>query len=75
MAEWRRARERRRQEIVEAACRVFARQGVDRTTIREVQREAGLSAGAVYSYFPSKEALRKAATATVMASLATTVAR
>jgi TetR/AcrR family transcriptional regulator, transcriptional repressor of aconitase len=69
MADWKRARELRRQEIVEAACRCFARRGVHRTTIRDVQREAGLSAGAVYAYFPNKEELRRAATAMVMTSV------
>lgn len=40
-----------------AALRVFARQGLRRARMSDVAREAGLSAGALYTYFASKEAL------------------
>lgn len=56
-------REARRSQILRAAARCFARQGFHRTTMREVYREAGLSAGAVYNYFPSKEAVIEAVAA------------
>ena len=49
----------RRQQIAEAAARCFARNGFHATSMHDVIREAGLSAGAVYRYFPSKEALVK----------------
>lgn len=47
----------RRQQIAEAAARCFSRNGFHATSMHDVIREAGLSAGAVYRYFPSKEAL------------------
>lgn len=56
----------RRQQITAAAERCFARNGFHATSMHEVIREAGLSAGAVYRYFPSKEALiREIATTTI----------
>jgi AcrR family transcriptional regulator len=45
----------RRQQIVDAAYRCFARKGFHQTTMREIYAEAGLSAGAIYHYFTSKE--------------------
>lgn len=50
----------RRAAIVAAAERCFTMCGYDRTTIREVAREAGLSTGALYTYFPTKAALLEA---------------
>ncbi|GAB2889183.1 TetR/AcrR family transcriptional regulator [Streptomyces mayteni] len=49
--------EARRQQILEGAARVFAREGFHGASMQEVLRETGLSAGAVYRYFPSKDAL------------------
>lgn len=40
-----------------AALRVFARKGLRRARMSDVAREAGLSTGALYTYFASKEAL------------------
>jgi AcrR family transcriptional regulator len=45
----------RKQQIIDAAYRCFARKGLHQTTMREIYAEAGLSAGAVYHYFQSKE--------------------
>lgn len=45
----------RRQQIIEAAYRCFARKGFHQTTMRDIYAEAGLSAGAVYNYFEGKE--------------------
>jgi AcrR family transcriptional regulator len=45
----------RRREIVDAAMTCFARQGFHRTTMKDIVEETGLSAGAIYRYFPSKE--------------------
>jgi TetR/AcrR family transcriptional regulator, transcriptional repressor of aconitase len=50
----------RRAQILAAARRCFARDGFHRATMHDVVREAGLSAGAVYRYFASKEALIEA---------------
>ena len=45
----------RRQQIIDAAYRCFARRGFHQTTMREIYAEAGLSPGAIYHYFASKE--------------------
>jgi AcrR family transcriptional regulator len=45
----------RRQQIVAAARRCVVEQGFHKTTMADVIRESGLSAGAVYGYFKSKE--------------------
>jgi len=47
----------RRRQILDAAARCFSRNGFHATSMQDVLAEAGLSAGAVYRYFPSKEAL------------------
>lgn len=49
--------EARRAQILEAARRAFTRNGFHSTSMQDILREAGLSAGAVYRYFPSKEAI------------------
>lgn len=54
-------REDRRMQILNAAWVCFYRKGVQSTTVEEIIREAGLSAGAVYRYFPGKEAIILAA--------------
>lgn len=53
--------ERTRQGILEAAIEVFGQQGFRSTTIRQIAAAMGLAAGSVYTYFPSKEALFRAA--------------
>lgn len=45
----------RRQQIVDAARTCVAEQGFHKTTMADVIRESGLSAGAVYGYFKSKD--------------------
>lgn len=52
--------ERRRQQIIDAATDCFARQGFHVTSMQDIFRASGLSAGAVYRYFPSKNSLIKA---------------
>ncbi|GAB0103353.1 TetR/AcrR family transcriptional regulator [Nocardia sp. JMUB6875] len=47
--------ERRRQQILDAAQTCFARKGLHATTMQDVFAESGLSAGAVYRYFKSKD--------------------
>jgi AcrR family transcriptional regulator len=46
-----------RTRIVEAALRLFGENGYDRTTMRAIAREAGVSVGNAYYYFKSKEEL------------------
>ncbi len=50
-------KEQRRQEIIEAAEKVFARRGVDKATMADVADESRLSRGLIYFYFKDKEAL------------------
>ncbi|MEH0820865.1 MULTISPECIES: TetR/AcrR family transcriptional regulator [unclassified Micromonospora] len=47
----------RRQQILDAARRCFMRDGFHNTSMQDVIAEAGLSVGAVYRYFPSKNDL------------------
>src|ERR1051326_7436005 len=49
--------QQRREQILLAAMSCFARQGYHATSMDDVVRESGLSVGAIYSYFPSKEEL------------------
>ena len=49
--------DRRRDEIVAAALRCFAREGFHRTTMQDIVAESGLSPGALYRYFAGKEEL------------------
>jgi AcrR family transcriptional regulator len=45
----------RREQILRAAWRCVAREGFHKTTMADVIAESGLSAGAVYGYFKSKD--------------------
>lgn len=49
--------EARRRQILEAARACFAANGFHSTSMQDILRESGLSAGAVYRYFDSKEAI------------------
>ncbi len=51
------AQQSRRSHILDAAEACFARAGFHRTTMQDICREAGVSPGALYLYFASKEAL------------------
>src|SRR5918999_3743140 len=46
-----------REELLDAAARVFARRGFNGASVEAVSEEAGFSTGAVYSNFESKEEL------------------
>lgn len=52
-----RAIERTRQDIVEAAARVFATSGFRAATMQAIAREAGYTAASLYTYFKSKDEL------------------
>jgi AcrR family transcriptional regulator len=47
----------RRRLILDAAARLFAAEGYDRTSIRDIARNVGLLPGSVYHYFASKREL------------------
>jgi AcrR family transcriptional regulator len=59
-------RANRRAEILAAATRRFARQGFHATSMADIISESGLSAGAVYRYFPSKDELINAVADTTL---------
>ncbi len=52
--------EDRREQIIDAAVRVFAQKGFVRATNKDIAREAGITPGLIYHYFESKEALLQA---------------
>ena len=54
---FRRRAEARPNEVLDAALALFVEKGFANTRVDEVAKRAGLSKGAVYLYFPSKEAL------------------
>lgn len=49
--------EARTEDILAAAVRLFGCKGIEKTTMADIAAEAGLSAGAIYRYFPGKGAL------------------
>jgi TetR/AcrR family acrAB operon transcriptional repressor len=49
--------EQTRRRILDAARRVFARQGVTRTTLEQIARAAGVTRGAIYWHFADKTEL------------------
>ena len=61
--------ERRRQQILDAARSCFIRKGVHATSMQDIFTESGLSAGAVYRYFKSKNEIIEAITSTVIGGL------
>jgi AcrR family transcriptional regulator len=52
-----RERERRRQQIIVAAKRVFSERGFSKATMEDIAREAELSPGTLYLYFKNKDEL------------------
>lgn len=48
---------RTRERIERAALKLFVEQGIAETSIRDIAREAGISQGAMYNHFESKEQL------------------
>ena len=50
----------RRQAVLAAALEMFAQKGFDRTTIRDIARQAQLAEGTIYNHFKNKTALMEA---------------
>jgi AcrR family transcriptional regulator len=46
-----------RTRLYDTAMRLIARRGYEATTLRDIAREAGVSVGLLYRYFPSKQAV------------------
>jgi AcrR family transcriptional regulator len=70
----RRAREiaRTREDIVEAASRVFAEAGYHEATMQAIAREAGFTAASLYTYFRSKEQIYEALDEDIKATILAT---
>jgi AcrR family transcriptional regulator len=54
---FRRRAEARPDEVLDAALKLFIERGFAATRVEDIAAQAGLSKGAVYLYFPSKEAI------------------
>lgn len=52
--------EQTRERILDVALAAFRERGFDAATMRDIAKEAGMSLGAAYYYFPSKDALVQA---------------
>jgi AcrR family transcriptional regulator len=52
--------ERRVAEVLEAAAQVIGEKGYEAATMTEIAERAGASIGALYQYFPNKEAIARA---------------
>lgn len=57
---FRRRAEARPDEVLDAALALFIEQGFSQTRVEEIAKRAGISKGAVYLYFPSKEKILEA---------------
>ena len=55
-------KEERRREILAAAQQCFARHGYEGATVARLEEATGLSRGAIFNYFPNKQALFVAVT-------------
>lgn len=53
--------EKRRAQIIEAAMKVFSEKGFEKARVDDIVAESGLSKGAVYWYFKSKDEIIQAA--------------
>ena len=54
---FRRRAEARPDEVLDAALELFTQKGFSATRVDDIAAKAGISKGAVYLYFPSKEAI------------------
>lgn len=66
-------RDFKRAGILAAATDVFTKAGLEGATIRAIAQAAGYTAGAVYAYFPTKEAIYAAILAQSLSALRETV--
>src|SRR5262245_19166924 len=67
-ARWRRRKDARPQEILEAALAVFAEKGFAAARMEDIAARASVAKGTIYLYFDSKEAVFKALLQEMLAS-------
>ena len=66
---WRRRKEARPAEIVDAALKVFAEKGFAAAKLDDIARKAGISKATLYLYFDTKEEIFRAVAQSAVASL------
>lgn len=66
---------RTRQQLLDAALKIYARKGAGELALNELAREAGVSNGTVYNYFRTKEDVLEAVSLTLAEELSHEVAR
>src|SRR5215831_12845708 len=66
---WRRRKDERPAEIVDAALEVFAEKGFASAKLDDIARRAGISKATLYLYFETKEEIFRAVARTAVASL------
>ena len=66
---WRRRKEARPDEIIDAALVVFAEKGFAAAKLDDISRRAGISKATLYLYFDTKEEIFRAVARTAVASL------
>src|SRR5215831_10591841 len=66
---WRRRREERPAEIVDAALEVFSEKGFAAAKLDDIARRAGISKATLYLYFETKEEIFRAVARAAVASL------
>jgi len=66
---WRRRKEARPEEILDAALELFTEKGFSSTRMIDVARKAGISKGTLYLYFESKENIFQALVKTVLSPM------
>lgn len=57
---WTRRKDARPAEILDSALELFVKQGFAKTRIEDIAQRAGVTGGAIYRYFPNKDALLEA---------------
>lgn len=67
---FRRRAEARPDEVLDAALDLFIERGFPATRVEDIAKKAGLSKGAVYLYFPSKESILEALVRRAMVPIA-----
>jgi len=66
---WRRRKEARPEEILDAALELFTEKGFSSTRMIDVAKKAGISKGTLYLYFESKEAIFKELVKTILSPM------